>query len=91
MLVVYLKLEFNWVSYFICKSGNPLGISYSEDSECILNIQKLLGIPVVAQWVTNLTNIHEDKGSFLASLSGLKIWHCCGCGVGQRLQLRFHL
>ena len=25
----------------------------------------------------------------LASLSGLRIWHCCGCGVGGQLQLRF--
>ena len=24
----------------------------------------------------------------LASLSGLKIWHCRGCGVGRQLQLR---
>ena len=23
----------------------------------------------------------------LASLSGLRIWNCCGCGVGRQLQL----
>ena len=25
---------------------------------------------------TNLTSIHEDEGSTLASFSGLRIWHC---------------
>ena len=25
---------------------------------------------------------------FLASLSGLRIRRCCGCGVGQQLQLQ---
>ena len=26
----------------------------------------------------------------LAPLSGLRIWRCCGWGVGQQLQLSFH-
>ena len=26
----------------------------------------------------------------LASLSGLRIWHCCGCGIGQQPQLTFN-
>ena len=55
----------------------------------------------MAQWVKNLTSIHEDVGLSLASLSGLKdlalpqvwrtsqIWRCCGCGAGRQLQLRF--
>ena len=25
----------------------------------------------------------------LALLSGLRIWGCCGCGVGWQLQLQF--
>ena len=49
--------------------------------------------------------IHEDANSILASISGLRILcycelcckvtdvaqisHCCGCGVGQQLQLQF--
>ena len=36
----------------------------------------------------NLTSIHEVAG-LIPGLSGLRIWHCCGCGVGQQLQLQF--
>ena len=35
----------------------------------------LSGVPIVAQWVMNLTSIHEDVGSIFASLSGLRIPH----------------
>ena len=31
------------------------------------------GVPVVAQRLMNLTSIHEDEGSILPSLSGLRI------------------
>ena len=30
----------------------------------------------MVQWLMDLTSIHEDMGSSLASLSGLRIWHC---------------
>ena len=39
---------------------------------CFLKIINL-GIPIVAQWVKNLTSIQEDAGWSLASLSGLRI------------------
>ena len=53
--------------------------------------------------VTNPTNIHEDVGSIPGLAQRVKIkcycelwcrlqaqiWRCYGCGVGQKLQLRF--
>ena len=32
-----------------------------------------LGVPVVAQWVTNQTSIYKDAGSIFGLLSGLRI------------------
>ena len=45
-------------------------------SEINYNFKKI-GVPVVAQRLMNLTNIHEDVGLILASLSGLRIQPCC--------------
>ena len=46
----------------------------------VLNVQvkneRAVGVPVVAQQLRNLTSIHEDEGSILALLSGLRI-QCC--------------
>ena len=41
------------------------------------------GVPIMAQWLTNPTDLS------LASLSGLRIWCFCGCGTGRPLQLWF--
>ena len=47
-------------------------MTYSQmvQEELSVGIKKNPGVPIVAHWVTNLTNIHEDAGL----LPGLAHW-----------------
>ena len=52
-------------------------------------------VPVVTQWVTDPTSIHEDAGSISSLIQRVKvtdtaqIWRGCGYGVGRQLQSQF--
>ena len=43
------------------------------------------GVPVVAQWKQIWLASMRTQVRSLALLSGLGIWHCCGCGIRQQL------
>ena len=53
-----------------------------------MSLKQLSGVAVVSQWLTNPTRNDEDGVQFLVSLSGLKIWRCCGprCKLQTRLR-----
>ena len=49
------------------------------------------GVPIVAQWLTNLTSNHEVSGSIPDLLSGLRIWHCRELWCGSQTWLGSHV
>ena len=68
-------------------------IDNNNNTNCYLELA--MGVPLVAQQVTDLTGIHEDVGSIPGLIQYSKdpvvvqvtdaaqIQHCCGLGVGQ--------
>ena len=40
-------------------------------------IRTILGVPVVAQWITNLTSVCENVGWIPGPTRGLRFWYCC--------------
>ena len=52
-----------------------------------LDEERLCGVPVVAQWVTNPASIHEDASSIPGLVSGLRIRCCCELWCRSQIQL----
>ena len=52
------------------------------------SISSMLGIPIVAQRVKNLTVSVRMWVQSLASLSGSRIWHCCELQSRSQMRLR---
>ena len=50
-----------------------------------------VGVPVVAQWLTNPTRNQEVAGRSLALLSGLRIQYCRELWYRLQTQLRSHV
>ena len=47
----------------------------------------ILGVPIVAQQVKNLTGIHEDKGLIPGLTQWLRIWCCLELWHGSQMWL----
>ena len=41
------------------------------------------GVPIMAQWKQIWLASMRTQVWSLASLSGLRMWHCCGCGIAS--------
>ena len=80
----------------LCPQGRNVSSPFCDNKGGILFFKKPHGffktadhrVPVVAQWLTNPLGTMRWWVRSLASLSGLRIRHCCDCGVGWQLQLR---
>ena len=91
-----------WVSFLCLQNVPPLKHSISVGKNGISN--QLLGVPVVAQWLTNPTGNREVVGAIPGLAQWVKdsvllwavVWvtdvaqirRCYGSSVGRRLQLR---
>ena len=72
-----IKVSLYWLESWLGKGGtlkvgNERKFGYKASLQrCRRDVENPPGgVPVVAQWVTNLTNIHEDVGS----IPGLAQW-----------------
>ena len=96
---VYNFLVNVWICIYICITYTHMYMHRSNSIKwlflgvSLMAQQKRIWLASMRMQVRSLASIRV-KGSSIAVSCGVghrsaQIWHCCGCGLGQQLQLRF--
>ena len=90
-LIEYIYVQGRLLSKEDISRGQCMVLVLNFDEKKYIEINKLrcnkkffVGVLVVAQWVKNLTSIHENAGPIPALLSEFRVQSCVSCGIDFR-------